>query len=734
MRANTGFRSSLPRPVRAVAGLTLALLLGAASCVGDDGQPAIDDGDVGGETRAVTTCPPNFTDVPANHWAALPINTGACLGITSGCTASEFCPDSPLTRGMAAVFIVRAYFGENFTYSQTPYFPVDVPATHPWFKYVQKMKEAGITNGCETGTFCVNDALANLTTAVFLQRAHYGCDSCFSDSNPQAYLDVTNPSDWYYKHIQKMRYDLGWTNVGTNYFYPNSITTRAQMMFWLHYRKPWTPWCSTATALQDSPGSVPGALQTYFTHPMVQPDHLDCRTAATGDYGNAVPGRLVSALWQRTASANDFPVTWDIGASSGLSGGATPSARFVQQRGAVDTASTTALQMKDDAVGMYLAGAAPQSQVSPGVANFDFPATTDHRPFASATSELAFMSEMQVPTASRASGAEVYVAAVFRFKDRRPGNEGREFWYSMQAFDLRPAQPEGPAIDGCPQCSGWVIAFTRFGAGTRYGHLGPGSYSFTQTPWSGWRPYDNRVNAFEFARALRDIKCRFALDDTQLSPDPADYQLVHFNWNPETYVPSGATATLGASVRNIRIARFSNTGPTQGTLYDQVVVNAANGTTTPAAAQQAQLFYITEDEPVWNEQKSRVVTFPNNGGQQDLVFDFSGDACWNGTITGIRFDPFDCASAAGGCDNACFNVDSIDVRTAGGSIYPGADWHFSGPAFNPLPNPYQGWGWSSLARTWADGLGLWGACVGPSPNGFYGDPQTARGVSIATGR
>jgi hypothetical protein len=40
-----------------------------------------------------------------------------------------------------------------------------------------------------------------------------------------------------------------------------------------------------------------------------------------------------------------------------------------------------------------------------------------------------------------------------------------------------------------------------------------------------------------------------------------------------------------------------------------------------------------------------------------------------------------------------------------------------------------------MDRTWADGNGYWGACVGPNPNVAYGDPQVYRlDLAIATGK
>jgi hypothetical protein len=61
-------------------------------------------------------------------------------------------------------------FGENFTYTTTPYF-TDVPATNPFFIYVQKLRDLGITGGCTPTTFCMNNMLTRQEMAVFIVRA-----------------------------------------------------------------------------------------------------------------------------------------------------------------------------------------------------------------------------------------------------------------------------------------------------------------------------------------------------------------------------------------------------------------------------------------------------------------------------------------------------------------------------------------------------------------------------------
>jgi len=83
----------------------------------------------------------------------------------------RYCPEDSVTRGGIAAFIIRAKYRENFTYTTTPYFS-DVPPTHTFFKYVQKLRDDGIT--VVNGTYGVNELVTRGGIAVFIIRAKYG--------------------------------------------------------------------------------------------------------------------------------------------------------------------------------------------------------------------------------------------------------------------------------------------------------------------------------------------------------------------------------------------------------------------------------------------------------------------------------------------------------------------------------------------------------------------------------
>ena len=93
--------------------------------------------------------------------------------ITVGCSQNplKYCPEDNVTRGQMAAFIIRAKYGETFSYTTAPYF-TDVPSTHTFFKYVQKLKDDGITT--VSAIYGVDNIVTRAQMAAFLGRAFLG--------------------------------------------------------------------------------------------------------------------------------------------------------------------------------------------------------------------------------------------------------------------------------------------------------------------------------------------------------------------------------------------------------------------------------------------------------------------------------------------------------------------------------------------------------------------------------
>lgn len=115
-----------------------------------------------------------FTDVNPTHPQFRHIQQLRHYGITSGCSPTLFCPDEPVTRGQMAVFLVRALLGiasdAPFAFRASPFF-YDVPPSHPFFPFIQKLRETGITLGCSATHYCPDDHVSRGQMAAFLIRA-----------------------------------------------------------------------------------------------------------------------------------------------------------------------------------------------------------------------------------------------------------------------------------------------------------------------------------------------------------------------------------------------------------------------------------------------------------------------------------------------------------------------------------------------------------------------------------
>jgi hypothetical protein len=76
-----------------------------------------------------------------------------------------------------AVFMIASWMRANnlttFTYSTTPYF-TDVPATHPFFRFIQKMRDMGFWNGCSATQYCESAPVTRLQMAPMILRAILG--------------------------------------------------------------------------------------------------------------------------------------------------------------------------------------------------------------------------------------------------------------------------------------------------------------------------------------------------------------------------------------------------------------------------------------------------------------------------------------------------------------------------------------------------------------------------------
>jgi hypothetical protein len=197
-----------------------------------------------------------------------------------------------------------------------------------------------------------------------------------------------------------------------------------------------------------------------------------------------------------------------------------------------------------------------------------------------------------------------------------------------------------------------------------------------------------------------------------------------FCLDPEVYAPNdGDWGQIGLSVRNIGIVRYgplsggtptvtpsatipptvapspSPTPPPVSGRYDKVYLRGANAGSTS----RWQVFFKTATSDFYSEDKSVWVDFPKGGGWLEVIVDMSQNAKWQGTITGLRVDPFNA--------NEYFGIDYVYVGDAARNYI--RRWEFNGAT--SVSNPFFGWTLYGIGNTWTDGK-VWGG------QGLNGDP------------
>ncbi|MBK8821830.1 MAG: S-layer homology domain-containing protein [Anaerolineales bacterium] len=113
-----------------------------------------------------------FDDVAADYWAAAWIKQLAAEGITSGCGAGIYCPDSTVTRAQMAVFLLKAKNGSSYAPpavgGSTGF--NDVAVNYWAAPFINQLVTDGITSGCGAGNYCPDDSVTRAQMAVFLVR------------------------------------------------------------------------------------------------------------------------------------------------------------------------------------------------------------------------------------------------------------------------------------------------------------------------------------------------------------------------------------------------------------------------------------------------------------------------------------------------------------------------------------------------------------------------------------
>ncbi|MBI5965096.1 MAG: S8 family serine peptidase [Chloroflexi bacterium] len=113
-----------------------------------------------------------FPDVPVGSFGADYIEQLFNDGITSGCGDGNYCPGSPVTRAQMAIFLLRGKYTSSYTpppATGTRFTDVTIGSFGAAF--IEQLAAEGITSGCTATMYCPNVSVNRAQMAVFIDRA-----------------------------------------------------------------------------------------------------------------------------------------------------------------------------------------------------------------------------------------------------------------------------------------------------------------------------------------------------------------------------------------------------------------------------------------------------------------------------------------------------------------------------------------------------------------------------------
>jgi len=143
-------------------------------------------------------------------------------GITSGCTSTRFCPQSPVERGQMASFLERAF---DLPGTPNDYFVDDDTNTHE--VAINRARQADIVSGCATSRYCPVNSVTRGQMASFLDRALHlpaATRDYFGDDN----------GAWYEGAVNRLAQAGIASGCTSSRFCADRIVTREQMAAFFH--------------------------------------------------------------------------------------------------------------------------------------------------------------------------------------------------------------------------------------------------------------------------------------------------------------------------------------------------------------------------------------------------------------------------------------------------------------------------------------------------------------------
>jgi hypothetical protein len=117
----------------------------------------------------------DFADVPASHLFHDYVEIIFRRHVTAGCGGGAYCPDSPVTRGQMAVFLLRSRGEQGYVPPSCAGIFADVECPgNPFADWIEALYNEGITGGCGANNYCPTEPVTRAQMAALLLRTNYG--------------------------------------------------------------------------------------------------------------------------------------------------------------------------------------------------------------------------------------------------------------------------------------------------------------------------------------------------------------------------------------------------------------------------------------------------------------------------------------------------------------------------------------------------------------------------------
>jgi hypothetical protein len=171
----------------------------------------------------------SFTDVPASNPFYRFIETLFHHSITSGCGGTNYCPGDSTTRAQMAVFVLIAKEGPGYLPPAcTTPLFNDVPPGDPFCRFIEELSRRGVVAGCGGGNYCPNDSVTREQMAVFVLRTLDATINPPACAPPNIYNDVPETSP-FCRWVEELTNRGVVAGCGGGNYCPTQVVTREQM-------------------------------------------------------------------------------------------------------------------------------------------------------------------------------------------------------------------------------------------------------------------------------------------------------------------------------------------------------------------------------------------------------------------------------------------------------------------------------------------------------------------------